>query len=296
MAAIQKESAVPVRQFDGGRVLAARRAARLQRNELGRMLDVSKDSIGDWERCDSAPSPERLPAIAEALGQDLNVLFPRLGPPDLKDLRCDAGHTQAEAARALGISRLPLSNAEAGTRPLNDDYVQPLANLYRVEVEVLEEAQKRSFVTSGTPKPEARPRPPQTLGEKITSFLHRKPLSDREIADAINSAAGFPAVDAAGILALRTDSQESAEVQASLPPDSLFAGLGAAFGVQPWFFADGEEVERQILDRLEFLSLMRSEGVSVAARGASEGVSAAMLATLSEVLVRRESAPRPEEG
>ncbi|MGY4957808.1 helix-turn-helix domain-containing protein [Streptomyces nigrescens] len=294
MAAIQKESAVPVRQFDGRRVLAARRAAKLQRNELGRMLGLSKDSIGDWERCDSAPSPERLPALAEALGQDLNVLFPRLGPPDLKDLRCDSGHTQAEAARALGISRLPLSNAEAGTRRLNDGYVQPLADLYRVEVEVLEEAQERSFVKSGAPKPEDRP--PQTLGEKITSFLQRKPLSDGEIADAVNTAAGFPAVDAAGILALRTDSQESAEVQASLPPDSLFAGLGAAFGVQPWFFADGEEVERQILDRLEFLSLMRSEGVSVAARGASEGVSAAMLATLSEVLVRHESAPRPEEG
>lgn len=292
MAAIQKESAVPVRQFDGGRVLAARRAAKLQRNELGRMLGLSKDSIGDWERCDSAPSPERLPALAEALGQDLNVLFPRLGPPDLKDLRCDSGHTQVEAARALGISRLPLSNAEAGTRPLNADYVQPLADLYRVDREVLEAAQERSFDKSGASKPEERP--PQTLGEKITSFLQRKPLSDREIADAVNSAAGFPAVDAAGILALRTDSQESAEVQASLPPDSLFAGLGAAFGVQPWFFAPGEEVERQILDRLQFLSLMRCEGVSVAARGASEGVSAAMLQTLSEVLMRHENAPRPE--
>ncbi|MFI7094836.1 helix-turn-helix domain-containing protein [Streptomyces lydicus] len=294
MAAIQKESAVPVRQFDGGRVLAARRAAKLQRSELGRMLGLSKDSIGDWERCDSAPSPERLPALAEALGQDLDVLFPRLGPRDLKDLRCDSGLTQAEAARALGISRLPLSNAEAGTRPLNADYVKPLADLYRVEVEVLKAAQEKSFDNSGAPKPEDRP--PQTLGEKITSFLQRKPLSDGEIADAVNSAAGFPAVDAAGILALRTDSQESAEVQASLPPDSLFAGLGAAFGVQPWHFAPGEEVERQILDRLQFLSLMRSDGVSVAARGASEGVSAAMLQTLSEVLVRHERAPRPEEG
>ncbi|MER6304933.1 helix-turn-helix transcriptional regulator [Streptomyces sp. NPDC001657] len=295
MAAIHsQESAVPVRQFDGRRVLAARRAARLQRHELGRMLSLSKDSIGDWERCDSAPSPERLPALAEALGQDLDVLFPRLGLPDLKDLRCDAGYTQAEAARALGISRLPLSNAEAGTRPLNADYVKPLADLYQVSREALEAAQERSFGKSGAPEPEDRP--PQTLGEKITSFLQRKPLSDPEIADAVNAAAGFPAVDAAGIEALRTDSRESAEVQAALPPDSLFAGLGAAFGVQPWFFAPGEEVERQILDRLEFLSLMRSDGVSVAARGASEGVSAAMLATLSEVLVRHEKASRSEES
>lgn len=282
-----------VRQFDGGRVLGARRIARLQRSELARLVGVSKDAIGDWERSDTAPSPERLPALAKALGQELNVLFPRLGPPDLKDLRCDAGYTQLGAAKALGISRLPLSNAEAGTRPLNDDYVKPLADLYKVKREELKEAQKRSFTKSSTPSPEDRP--PQTLGEKITAFLQRKPLSDGEIADAVNAEAGFPAVDAAGIEALRTDSRGSAEVQAGLPADSLFAGLGAAFGVAPWYFAPGELVERQILDRLQFLSLMRSDGVAVAARGASEGVSAAMLATLSEVLVRHENASHPEE-
>ncbi|WP_432141107.1 helix-turn-helix domain-containing protein [Streptomyces sp. bgisy084] len=282
-----------VRQFDGRRVLAARRTAGFQRPELARKVGVSKDAIGAWERSDTAPSPERLPALAKALGQDLDVLFPRLGPPDLKDLRCDAGYTQLEAAKALGISRLPLSNAEAGTRPLNADYIEPLADLYKVKCEELKEAQERSFTNSSAPSPEDRP--PQTLGEKITAFLQRKPLSDGEIADAVNAAAGFPAVDAAGIAALRTDSRESAEVQAGLPLDSLLAGLGAAFNVQPWYFAEGEEVERQILDRLEFLSLMRSDGVSVAARGASEGVSAAMLATLSEVLVRHENAHRPEK-
>ncbi|MGW2404093.1 helix-turn-helix domain-containing protein [Streptomyces sp. NPDC001739] len=285
---------MPVRQFDGRRLLAARRAKRLQRHELGSMIGLSKASIGDYERSDAAPPPERLPALAAALEQDLDILFPRIGPPDLKDLRCDAGHTQAEAAQALGISRLPLSNAEAGTRRLNAAYVEPLAELYKVSREELEAAQERSFGDASASK--AEDRLPQSLGEKITSLLQRKPLSDGEIADSVNSAAGFPAVDAADIEALRTDSQGAAEVQKHLPSDSLFAGLGAAFGVQPWYFASGEEVERQILDRLEFLSLMRSDGVSVAARGASEGVSAAMLATLSEVLVRHEKARRPAEG
>lgn len=284
---------MPVRQFDGQRVLAARRAAGLERRELARRLGASKATIGDWERGDATPSPERFLALADALGQDPQVLFPRLGPPDLRDLRCDAGYTQLEAARALGISRLPLSNAEAGTRRLNTDYIEPVAHLYGVECDVLEAAQERSFTTSAAPETEDQR--PQSLGEKITAFLQRKPLSDAEIAEAVNAAAGFPAVDAAGIEALRTDSRDAAEIQASLPLDSLFAGLGAAFGVQPWHFAPGEELERQILDRLGFLSLMRSEGVSVAARGAGEGVSAAMLATLSEVLVRHENAPRREE-
>ncbi|WP_411140922.1 helix-turn-helix transcriptional regulator [Streptomyces sp. x-80] len=282
-----------VRQFDGRRLLAARRAAHFQQHELGKSLGLSKTPISEWERSLSAPPPDRLPAIARVLGQDLDVLFPRIGPPDLKDLRCDAGYTQAEAAVKLGISRLPLSNAEGGKRRLNEKYVQPLADLYEVSREELEAAQGRSF--SGSTTSAAAGRMPQTLGEKITYLLQRKrALSDQELADAVNARAGFPAVDAERIQALRTDSG-SAEVRAGLPPDSLFAGLADALGVQSYFFDTREEIERQIIDRLHFLNFWRGDGITVAARGAGRGVSAEMLATLSEVLVRHEDARRDEE-
>ncbi|WP_367435170.1 helix-turn-helix transcriptional regulator [Streptomyces celluloflavus] len=284
---------MPVRQVDGRRVLAARRAAHLQQHELGKALGLSKTPISEWERGLGAPPPERLPAIARILRQELDVLFPRLGPPDLKDLRCDAGYTQAEAAAKLGISRLPLSNGEGGKRRLNEKYVQPLADLYEVSRKELEAAQNRSFSDSTTSA--AAERMPQTLGEKITYLLQRKrALSDQDLADAVNARAGFHAVDAAGIQALRTDSGP-AEARAGLPPGSLFAGLADAFGVQPYFFDAREEIERQIIDRLNFLNFWRSDGITVAARGADRGVSAEMLATLSEVLVRHEDARRDKE-
>ncbi|AJC54990.1 helix-turn-helix transcriptional regulator [Streptomyces sp. 769] len=284
-----KEQPVPVRQFDGRRVFAARRAANLTQSDLGKSLGLSKTPISEWEASKSFPSPERLPAIARALGQSLDMLFPRLGQPDLRDLRCDAGLTQAQVAEDLGISRIPLGNAESAKRKLNDAYVQPLADLYGVSREELLAAQERSFGTPSNAPPQAEPTP-RTLGEKITYLLKRRQaLSDQQLADAINHRAGFAAVDAAAIEALRTDSEAAAQVRAGLPPDSLYYGLGDAFGVKPFFFAPGEEIEQQVLDRLEFLNLLRSEDVSVAARGASRGISSEMLATLSEVLLRHES-------
>ena len=279
---------MPVRQFDGRRVFAARRAANLTQSDLGAELGLSKTPVSEWEAGKSAPPPERFPAIARALGQGIDALFPRLGLPDLKDLRCDAGFTQAHVAAELDISRVPLGNAESAKRRLNDAYVQPLADLYGVSREEVLAAQDRSFGAPAAPTVPPEPAP-QTLGEKITYLLrHRKALSDQQLADAINHRAGFDAVDSATVEALRTDADEAAQVRAALPPDSLYYGLGDAFGIKPFFFAPGEEIEQQILDRLEFLTLLRSEGISVAARGASRGISSEMLATLSEVLLRHE--------
>ncbi|MFB7630456.1 helix-turn-helix domain-containing protein [Streptomyces sp. NPDC056149] len=278
---------MPVRQFDGRRCFAARRAANLTQTQLGKALGLSKTPISEWEASKSSPPPERFPAIADVLGQSLDALFPRLGEPDLRDLRCDAGFTQAQAAEQMGISRLPLGNAESGKRKLNDAYVPALADLYGVSRDDLLVAQERSFgVLSSAPSETELA--PKTLGQKITHLLRRRPLSDQQIADAINRQAAFDAVDAASVEVLRTDGAEAEQIRAGLPPDSLYHGLGDAFGVTPFFFAPGEEIERQVLERLEFLNLLRSDGVSLAARGASRGVSSEMLATLSEVLLRHE--------
>ncbi|MFB6603589.1 helix-turn-helix domain-containing protein [Streptomyces noursei] len=286
---------MPVRQFDGRRLFAARRAANLTQSELGAGLGLSKTPVSEWEAGKSAPPPERFPAVARALGQSLDALFPRLGPPDLKDLRCDAGFTQAQAAEELGISRVPLGNAESSKRRLNHTYVQPLADLFGVSPDDVLAAQDRSFGSPASDPAPAEPAP-RTLGEKITYLLkHSKALSDQQLADAINHRAGFTAMNAAAVEALRTDSETATRVQAALPPDSLHHGLGDAFDVKPFFFASSEEIEQQILDRLDFLNLLRSEGVSVAARGATRGISSEMLATLSEVLLRHESAVEEQD-
>ncbi|MGW5117115.1 helix-turn-helix domain-containing protein [Streptomyces noursei] len=281
---------MPVRQFDGRRLFAARRAAGLTQGQLGSALGLSRPPVSDWEASKAVPGPEKFPAIARELGQDLDVLFPRLGESDLRDLRCDAGLTKAQIAGELGITRVPLDSAESGKRKLNNAYVAPLAKLYGVSQGELLAAQERSFgAPSSSPSP-TEPSP-QTLGQKITYLLKRRQdLSDQLIADAINQRAGFPAVDAAAVEALRTDDEASVEIRAGLPPDSLYHGLGDAFEVTPFYFAPGEELEQQILDRLEFLNLLRSGDISVAARGAHKGISSEMLATLSEVLLRHEEA------
>ncbi len=64
------------RQFDGKRVRAVRRAAELHQAELAKAVGVSASLVARWEKGSEFPKGEKLPAIAAALGQALNDLFP----------------------------------------------------------------------------------------------------------------------------------------------------------------------------------------------------------------------------
>ncbi|MEU1630679.1 helix-turn-helix transcriptional regulator [Streptomyces sp. NPDC020096] len=275
---------MPPRQFDGQRVRDARRAARLTQGDLGEILGLSKTAVGDWENGKKSPNADRLPSIAKALGQRLDTLFPRLGDPDLSDLRCDAGYTQGDAAKALGIHRPPLSLAENGESRLSPSLVPRAAKLYEVSVEELEAAQDRSFGILTTSA--SAPQTPCTLGEKISFLLQSRQVTDEAIAAAINAKAHAEIIEPAAVEALRTEALPAQEVLEGLPMATVYEGLAEALGATPLFFQSGEEVERDFMERLRFLSLVRREGVNVAARGAEQGISSDMLATVAELLQR----------
>ncbi|GAA1918696.1 helix-turn-helix domain-containing protein [Streptantibioticus ferralitis] len=285
---------MPPRQFDGHRVRAVRRAAGLRQADLASALGLSKTPIVDWEDGKAAPHPDRLPAVAKALKQDIDTLFPRLSPPDLSDLRADAGYTQAQAAKALGIHRPPLSNAENGKRRLPADLMPRVADLYEVSLEEMEAAQDRSFGIL-TSTPHITDQTPRTLPEKIRFLLdNRRQVTDEAIASAINDKARAEVIKPATVKALRTEDLAAGKALEGLPTAAVFEGLSEAFGVPPFFFQSGEEIEAQLMERLRFLSLIRSEGVRVAARGAHKGISSDMLATVSELILRETTEPNTD--
>ncbi|WP_328946376.1 helix-turn-helix domain-containing protein [Streptomyces sp. NBC_00250] len=274
------------RQFDGSRVRAVRRGKDLHQKELAEMVGVSAPTIARWESGQDFPKGEKLPAIAAALGQPLDALFPHDGPPDLQLLRCDAGLSVAQAAAIIGASRVPVSNAESGRRRLSDAYVQPLARAYGVTAEQLSDAQDCSFGLRPRAPRDEQASAPRTVGEKINYLLQhgyvgQEAPSDEEIARLVNEHAGVAAVTAGDIDALRA----GATTEAS---DVVRAGLAEALQVDAALFQDDAQVDpaaREFLEALRFLgSIHRGQILGLAARGNSRGLSAEMMAHINELV------------
>ncbi|MGW2702342.1 helix-turn-helix transcriptional regulator [Streptomyces sp. NPDC001340] len=269
------------RHFDRHRVRAVRRAAEIPQADVAATVGVSDSAVAGWETGSAAPDPEKLPALARALKQDLDDLFPRTGPPDLTDLRCDAGYYQYETAALIGTkSAGPVAGAERGVRRLKDKYVPVLATAYGVRVEALLRAQERSFGIDA-PEPGQRLQEPtgtdeglpETLAQKITYLLERlpAPLSDAEIAALGNSRTGHEALSENLVRDLRTGLTTSASQEA-------LHALAEALDTTPLIWSDDADVQRIIAETL----LLRGQIAAMAARGGEqEGLSAELLQFIS---------------
>ena len=87
----------------GQRLNALRRAAGLTLADVAATLGVSKPTVWAWEKGKAKPLPERLGAIAEALGVDPEALAPATGP-------------SGEAAQVIADCRQRIAEA-CGTDP-----------------------------------------------------------------------------------------------------------------------------------------------------------------------------------
>lgn len=52
-----------------------RSAAKLSQQDLAEKLGVDKSAVSHWENGESAPTAERIPAVASALGVSIDELF-----------------------------------------------------------------------------------------------------------------------------------------------------------------------------------------------------------------------------
>ncbi|WP_406281421.1 helix-turn-helix domain-containing protein [Streptomyces sp. NBC_00209] len=276
---------MPPRQFDGSRVRAVRRGKDLHQRQLAAMVQVSAPTVARWEAGQDFPKGEKLPSIASALGQPIDDLFPTDGPPDLQLLRCDAGLSVADAARILGTSRAPVSNAESGRRRLAATYVHPLAQAYGVTEDELLAAQDYSFglrPATGLDSQSA----PRALGEKVSFLLRygygaQAAPSDGEIATLVNEHAHEAAVTADDIASLRAG--KTIEVS-----DAVRAGLAEALKVDVAILGDDATLNpaaRQLLEAIRFIgSIDRGQILGLAARGNDEGLSVEMMARMNKIV------------
>ena len=68
-----------------------RHAKNLKPAELAGLLQVTAETVVDWERSDTIPSIDQLPAIAEALGTDVVTLLYPVEDPEEKPFRPGCG-------------------------------------------------------------------------------------------------------------------------------------------------------------------------------------------------------------
>ncbi|MET8980929.1 helix-turn-helix transcriptional regulator [Streptomyces sp. NPDC004539] len=285
-----------------------RRAADIPQSAVAASVGVADSTVAGWETGLTAPDPEKLPALARALGRSLDELFPRAGSPDLTDLRCDVGLFQYETPAIIGTkSAGPVAGAERGERRLKEKYVQALAARYGVTVEELRRAEDRSIAKangqeleesveeSADPSPEsslgsASAELPTTLAEKITYLIQRlpTPLSDAEVAAEGNSRTGTRVLTEESVRQLRTG-------EATAAPEDVLGALAEALDTTPLIWSDDANVQRIIAGTW----LLKSEFAAIAARGGEkEGLSADLLSFIRKEVeqARAEAKAQPDRS
>lgn len=140
-----------VRGFRADRLRELRVKAGLTPDDLSVRLGSSRQSVSHWETGRSTPAPPVLKQIAQELDVSISVLVPI---PDnrlrMGDLRVRAGLTQIQAAERLGISPTSLAEIEKGMKPVNDQRVSAIAELYNVEAAQVVEVWERGRETRET--------------------------------------------------------------------------------------------------------------------------------------------------
>lgn len=87
----------------GSRIAASREKIGMNQSELGRVLKVSPQSVQAWESDKNAPRPQRMRAIAEALGVTVAYLMGEGGPDVDAWNNVDSGPPIISAPRRIEI-------------------------------------------------------------------------------------------------------------------------------------------------------------------------------------------------
>lgn len=277
-----RETTLAPRRFDGEGLRRARRRTELSQRQVAKGLGLSSHvPVARWEREQRFPPAEKMVRLAAILGVDVDELFPREGPCDLVDLRCDAGYTQKAAAdEVAGLTKYILGDAEGGRRRLKPHLIEPLSRLYGVDLNALEAAEDRSF---GMTVPQPAPRKPPDLAEKLTGLV-RKAFRDSPtpemLADAVNAKTGTR-LTAAQIEDLLTG-VSAADVFTDGTAEVALAGLAAFFDVPQLALENRAGVELRVLSDLQYLAAHHD--IALATSGG--GVSPEMLAVLNDLVSR----------
>ncbi len=117
-----------LRGFDPERLIELRNSRGLSRPDLGRISDVSLQTIHKWESGSQSPQIDILMRVVRALGVEVSDVV-AVGPEDRYpgDWRVLLGLTQPELGAKAGISTSMVGAIERGDARLTDNFARKLA-------------------------------------------------------------------------------------------------------------------------------------------------------------------------
>lgn len=134
-------------RFDPARLRAVRKERGLSQEQLAERLGQDRVTIVKYEAGSRSPRASTVTKMATVLDIDVKELA-RPGPLDLPLLRARHGLSQADAAKALTISRALYQRVEARQSPIDDSRLRLLAQLLETDPDAI--AQWVLVRTTGT--------------------------------------------------------------------------------------------------------------------------------------------------
>lgn len=133
-----------LRGFEPTRLVELRTAHGLSRPDLGRIADVSLQTIHKWESGGQSPQIDVLMRVVQALGATVSDLVD-IKPEDRYpgDWRVLQGLTQPELGAKAGISTSMVGAIERGDSRLTDNFAQKLAAALDIPVSELRASYER---------------------------------------------------------------------------------------------------------------------------------------------------------
>ncbi|GAA2265241.1 hypothetical protein GCM10010145_43140 [Streptomyces ruber] len=140
----------------------------------------------------------------------------------------------------------------------------------------------------------AAEREPRTLAEKVEYLIRNafppgeapwgSRASDRAVADAVNEFHRRKVISHVTLGKMRSGETSPDTGEPYVPGQPIIDAVAQFFDVDPLFFEDQREVAQRVIESLNFLrAVHRGDVQGIAGRGVTTGLSAELLAYLSEV-------------
>lgn len=125
-----------ITRFSRAALIQLRTCRRLTLRDLALLSGVGATTLNGWETGRRTPSPRALTEVARALGVHVAALVP-VEEKDmvLRDLRHQAGFSQAAAARLTGFSQGVYQAIESGHRPISTSEASRIGAILKTTAE-----------------------------------------------------------------------------------------------------------------------------------------------------------------
>jgi len=129
----------------GQHLLKHRLSLDLTQGEVGKLFNVSSNTIYNWEKGHSEPEISHIPVLIKFIGHDPINSAPTSIAEHLKNKRRGLGWTQKLAAKKLGVDPCTWSSWEGGGTIMTHKHRRLVAQFLVMDAEIVDEIMRKQW-------------------------------------------------------------------------------------------------------------------------------------------------------